>query len=56
MTDITKELKPGDRFRFEQITVQARKMSKEKLVRGTQSHKAVLVTFSKSGIVFIDKT
>jgi len=25
-------------------------------VRGTQSHKAVLVTFSKSGIVFIDKT
>ncbi|MHA1401855.1 MAG: hypothetical protein ACTSQE_16010 [Candidatus Heimdallarchaeaceae archaeon] len=56
MTDLTKNLRPGDRFRFEQITVETRKMSKPIKIQGSKGHRAVRVKFSKSGIVFVEKT
>ena len=56
MGDLTKELEAGDWFRFEQITVEARRMSKPILIQGTKSHKGIRVTFSKKGIIFVDKT
>ena len=40
MVDKTEYLKEGDRFRFQQITIEARKFVDKGLVAGTGSHRA----------------
>ena len=54
--DYTDKLKEGDRFRFEKATVQARRMSKVKILTGSGKHKTHQVVFSHNGLIFIDKS
>ena len=54
--DYTDKMKEGDRLRFDKATVQARKMSKVKILQGSGHHKTHQVVFSHNGIIFIDKS
>lgn len=55
MVDRTKDLSPGDRFRFGKVTVQARKMSVPQVIQMSNNHRGKKVVCSKSGFVFVDK-
>ncbi len=55
MTDLTGTLNEGDRFRFEAITVTARKIGKPQKIQNTKTHRSQRIKCSGNGIVIVDK-
>ena len=56
MTDLTGTLQEGDRFRFQQIIVTARKIDLKKTpISNKKQHRAQRAICRRDGFVFVDK-
>ncbi len=55
MTDKTEYLKEGDRFRFQQITVEARKFDPKGQSQGSGAHRASKYVITR-GKLYVNKT
>jgi len=55
MVDLTQNLQEGDRFRFIQITVEARKITDKGIIRGSGSHRAKRIIANR-GHIYVNKS